>query len=122
MSENFLSYFAVLSVFAIKTNFSHRDKERLHKKHLYYYMANGSLAVLILVILITMFVKSKTYFSQSILTLVFYASIFICMNIKFIFKRNFFFLDDLILGFLEENEKILPTNYDNENEEKIFKV
>lgn len=83
MSENFILYIGVLLIFAIKTNYSDKDKEHFKKKQSNFsYLSIGSLSVLL--ILITHIFLNKVENWQTILTAILYAVIFLS---KFFFHK-----------------------------------
>lgn len=82
MSENFILYIGVLLIFAIKTNYSDKDKEAFKKKqNNVYYLSIGSLSILM--ILTTHIFLNKVDKWQIILTTLLYAVIFL--------SKKFFF-------------------------------
>lgn len=128
MSENFILYIGVLLIFAIKTNYSDKDKEAFKKKqNNVYYLSIGSLSILM--ILTTHIFLNKVDKWQIILTTLLYAVIFLSKNFFFnlrLFKYTFLInkiANTIISLMVGKKNEILPIKKEDQNDEKTsFKI
>lgn len=128
MSENFILYIGVLLIFAIKTNYSDKDKEAFKKKqNNVYYLSIGSLSILM--ILTTHIFLNKVDKWQIILTTLLYAVIFLSKNFFFnlrLFKYTFLInkiANTVISLMVGKKNEILPIKKEDQNDEKTsFKI
>jgi len=81
MSENFFLYFGVLSGFAIKTNFSFKEKNTFSRNFVYSYLSIGALSVFLISFVTIIIINQQPYSFKLVTTLMLYAFLFFSKDI-----------------------------------------